>query len=157
MSVELDIQYAVADQQSVPDPQQLTIWAEKAVQNSADVQISLRIVDEAESQMLNAEYRGKDRPTNVLSFPMEVPEEVGENLLGDLVICDAVVKREAVEQHKTAEAHWAHMVIHGVLHLQGYDHITDDQAEEMETLEIKYLEELGFDNPYIPEHERPNE
>ncbi|MDH5471532.1 MAG: rRNA maturation RNase YbeY [Gammaproteobacteria bacterium] len=152
MSVELDVQYVV-DRKGIPDPEQLNLWAAKAIQGKDPVHIGIRIVDEVESQSLNHEYRGKDKPTNVLSFPMELPEELGETILGDLVICAPVVEKEAAEQYKSSEAHWAHMVIHGVLHLQGFDHISDEQAEEMETLEIKYLEELGYKNPYISIHE----
>jgi len=156
MPVDLDIQYAVSDQSLLPDEKQLITWVEKVLQGDA-AHLGVRIVDEAESQNLNFEYRGKDKPTNVLSFPMSLPEEIGDDFLGDLVVCASIVAREAEEQHKTTEAHWAHMVIHGVLHLLGYDHVSDDQAEVMESLEVKYLEELGFENPYILKHERPNE
>lgn len=149
MSVELDVQYAVPDQQQLPDQAQLKMWAEKALQTDSPVQLSIRVVDEDESQALNHEYRGKDKPTNVLSFPMDMPDAMEEKILGDLVICAPVVEKEAGEQNKDVLAHWAHMVIHGVLHLQGFDHIEDRQAEVMETLEIKYLEELGYANPYI--------
>ena len=149
MPVELDVQYAVTDRALLPDQAQLQTWVEKALQNNTAVQVGIRIVDETESQSLNREYRGKDKPTNVLSFPMELPEEIEETILGDLVICASVVAKEAEQQHKNPEAHWAHMVIHGVLHLQGYDHLTDEQANVMETLEIQYLEELGYSNPYI--------
>lgn len=156
MPVELDVQYAATCQNTIPDQEQLQAWVNKALQIRSPVQMSIRIVDEDESQSLNHEYRGKDKPTNVLSFPMEMPIDAEERILGDLVICASIVEKEAAEQHKTAEAHWAHMVIHGVLHLQGFDHMTDEQAEEMEALEIKHLEELGFRNPYISINERPN-
>jgi len=122
--------------------------------------VSLRIVSANESQQLNNDYRGKNRPTNVLSFPMQLDtpipsdQEAGEEyrmpgpFLGDLAICAEVVAREARQQHKTAVAHWAHMLVHGMLHLQGYDHIQDDEAEQMEQLEIRILQQLGFANPY---------
>ncbi|MEY0159662.1 rRNA maturation RNase YbeY, partial [Providencia manganoxydans] len=106
-------------------------------------EVTIRIVDEAESHELNLTYRGKDRPTNVLSFPFEAPPEVELPLLGDLIICRQVVEKEADEQNKTVEEHWAHMVIHGCLHLLGYDHIEDDEAEEMEGLETEILQKLG--------------
>ena len=111
-------------------------------------EITIRIVDEMESQHLNHEYRGKDKPTNVLSFPFDAPPGVELELLGDLVICRQVVEREAKEQEKDLFAHWAHMVVHGSLHLLGYDHIQDDEAEEMEAIEISVLNALGFENPY---------
>jgi len=147
MTVELDVDY---QQSSVglPDEKMLQQWTEVALLQQSDAQLGIRIVDEAESQMLNRDYRGKDRPTNVLSFPMELPEELELPLLGDLVICAPVVAREAEEQAKSLQAHWAHMVIHGVLHLQGYDHIVADEAQEMEALEIRLLQQLGFSNPY---------
>lgn len=105
-------------------------------------ELTIRIVDESESRMLNRDYRGKDKSTNVLSFAGE-----GE-VLGDLVICAPVVEREAREQHKTLRAHWAHMVVHGCLHLRGYDHEHDTDAQKMEAREIRILRQLGFDNPY---------
>jgi len=107
--------------------------------------ICIRIVDEAESAMLNQQYRQKSGPTNVLAFPVDV-NELG--LLGDLAICAAVVKQEALAQGKTFVAHFSHMVVHGTLHLLGFDHQTDRQALEMESLEIKFLQQLGFANPY---------
>ncbi|MFW2373451.1 MAG: rRNA maturation RNase YbeY [Gammaproteobacteria bacterium] len=147
MTVELDVDYQIP-QQGLPDVKMLQQWAEVALPGQADAQLGIRIVDETESQMLNRDYRGKDRPTNVLSFPMELPEQLELPMLGDLVICAPVVAREADEQNKSLQAHWAHMVIHGVLHLQGYDHIVDDEAEQMEALEIRLLQQLGFSNPY---------
>ena len=149
MPVELDVQYVILDDESLPAYEQLSLWASKALQGDSLAHIGVRIVDEDESQNLNHQYRGKNKPTNVLSFPMELPEDIEESILGDLVICAPLVKAGAVEQNKSSEEHWAHMVIHGVLHLQGFDHLTDEQAGEMETLEIKYLEELGYKNPYI--------
>lgn len=115
--------------------------------------ISIRLVDDQESHQLNLHYRQKDKPTNVLSFPSELPEEILNMLdsmpLGDLVICVPVVLSEAAEQQKTPEAHLAHLVVHGTLHLMGYDHETSEQdAEDMEALEIEIMQQLGFDNPY---------
>ena len=105
----------------------------------------MRLVGIDEGRALNRDWRGRDYATNVLSFPMQEP-----GYLGDIVICAAVVAREAVEQHKSARAHWAHMVVHGVLHLLGHDHVVDAEAERMEALERKLLLRLGFPDPYRP-------
>lgn len=148
--LEVDIQQACkAD--GLPDDEQLTRWANAGWRGESASEVTLRIVDEDESAELNGQYRQKDYPTNVLSFPFEQPEGIEVPLAGDLVICAGVVAREAQEQHKTLDAHWAHMVIHGMLHLQGYDHIDDREAEEMEALEVRLLAELGFSNPYLAE------
>lgn len=146
MSLELDIQRQV-ESDNLPSDEQFQQWAELALQQSQG-QVAIRIVDENESQQLNKIYRHKDKPTNVLSFEMELPDELGLPLQGDLVICAPVVEREAMEQNKALHNHWAHMVIHGMLHLQGYDHLDDQQAEEMESLEITLLQQLGMANPY---------
>ena len=118
-----------------------------------DCEIGIACVDNDESHKLNLEYRQKDKPTNVLSFPSDIPEEVLPLLdawpMGDLVICIPVVLQEAIDQSKTPIEHFTHMLVHGVLHLMGYDHETSEaDAEEMEALEIKILAKLGFDNPY---------
>ena len=115
---------------------------------NSEAEITLRVVDSLESQSLNHHYRGKDKPTNVLSFPFTNPAPIPLPLLGDLVICQAVVIQEAEEQGKSVQAHWAHMVVHGLLHLLGYDHIEDADAEIMETLECKILAKLGYPDPY---------
>lgn len=147
MAVNLDVEYEVEDGY-LPSPEDLQVWTNLALQKDIVAQLSVRIVNEAESQAINKQYRGKDKPTNVLSFPLEMPEDIGMYMLGDLLICAPVVEREALEQHKPIKAHWAHMVIHGMLHLQGYDHISDNEANEMESLEIQLLQQLGYDNPY---------
>ena len=148
----IDLQIACEQESGLPIAEQIEQWATAAVQPQSDeVEMTVRIVDEAESHALNLNYRGKDRPTNVLSFPFECPDEVELPLLGDLVICRQVVEREAQEQDKSVMAHWAHMVVHGSLHLLGYDHIEDDEAEEMESLETQIMTGLGFADPYLSE------
>ena len=148
----IDLQIACEQESGLPTAEQIEQWATAAVQPQSDeVEMTVRIVDEAESHELNLNYRGKDRPTNVLSFPFECPDEVELPLLGDLVICRQVVEREAQEQDKPVMAHWAHMVVHGSLHLLGYDHIDDDEAEEMESLETQIMTGLGFADPYLSE------
>ncbi len=154
--IELDLQQATQGQ--TPDESAFRQWCALALrQRSADSELTIRLVDEPEARALNRDYRGKDYPTNVLSFPADLPEGPdGEPLLdipllGDLVICVAVVEREAAEQHKALEAHWAHLVIHGCLHLLGYDHLEDEEAEEMESLERQLLAELGHPDPYADE------
>ena len=148
----IDLQMACEQESGLPTAEQIEQWATAAVQPQSDeVEMTVRIVDEAESHALNLNYRGKDRPTNVLSFPFECPDEVELPLLGDLVICRQVVEREAQEQDKPVIAHWAHMVVHGSLHLLGYDHIEDDEAEEMESLETQIMTGLGFADPYLSE------
>ena len=151
-SIFVDLQISTENIEGLPTEEQIVQWATAAVQPEGDeVEMTVRIVDEAESHELNLTYRGKDRPTNVLSFPFECPDEVELPLLGDLVICRQVVEREAAEQEKPLMAHWAHMVVHGSLHLLGYDHIEDDEAEEMESLETQIMQGLGFDDPYLAE------
>ena len=151
-SIFVDLQIATENIDGLPTEEQIVQWATAAVQPEGDeVEMTVRIVDESESHDLNLTYRGKDRPTNVLSFPFECPDEVELPLLGDLVICRQVVEREAAEQEKPLMSHWAHMVVHGSLHLLGYDHIEDNEAEEMESLETQIMQGLGFDDPYLAE------
>ena len=132
----------------VPEPGLLEKWASAAYLNEKPAVASLLVTSSAEIQQLNKQYRDKDKATNVLSFPMQSPEEVDMQLLGDIVLCAAVIKQEAIQQSKTERSHWAHMVVHGMLHLQGYDHVENNDAEEMERLEVDILKKLGFDNPY---------
>lgn len=120
------------------------------LQDSVDTELTLRIVDEAESQQLNSTFRHKNKPTNVLAFPYEQAD-----YLGDLVVCAGIVAKEAKSQGKNNLAHWAHLLVHGTLHLQGYDHLVDSERQAMETLEIAILKKLHFPNPY--EEERKNE
>ena len=114
-------------------------------------ELSIHITDNDEAAAINLTYRAKAGPTNVLSFPSDVPTETGSGLLGDLVICAPLVQLEAAQQHKSEEAHWAHLVIHGVLHLLGHDHQIPAEAAQMEALEIDLLRHLGFPDPYDPE------
>ena len=149
MSVILDLQLACADTANLPSEADFQRWLDAAVLPfQEEAEVTVRLVDEAESNQLNLTYRGKDKPTNVLSFPFECPPGVELPLLGDLIICRQVVEREASEQNKPLLAHWAHMVVHGSLHLLGYDHIDDEEAEEMEALEVEFMQALGYDNPY---------
>ncbi|GGQ17874.1 rRNA maturation RNase YbeY [Shewanella litoralis] len=146
--LDLDLQIAV-NNSTIPTQAEFKTWVRTAIgQTMPEVELTIRVVEIAESQQLNLTYRGKDKPTNVLSFPFEAPPEVELPLLGDLVICAKVVEQEATEQNKPLNAHWAHMVIHGCLHLLGYDHIIDEEADEMESLETQLVEGLGFSDPY---------
>lgn len=150
MSTNLDLQLA-SEADALPQQQDIQTWLD-AVLDEVQLpqgEITVRIVDETESRELNHQYRGKDYPTNVLSFPFEAPPGVELDLLGDLVICAPVVVREAAEQHKPLLHHWAHMCVHGTLHLLGFDHIDDNDAEEMENLEIRILAKLAIDDPYL--------
>ncbi|MFQ2013644.1 rRNA maturation RNase YbeY [Aeromonas veronii] len=154
MSVTLDLQLASASTDGLPAEAQLQGWLDGTILGfQQEAEVTVRIVDEAESNELNLTYRGKDKPTNVLSFPFEAPPGLELPLLGDLVICRQVVEREAEEQGKPLMAHWAHMVVHGSLHLLGYDHIEDEEAEEMEALERDIMQELGFADPYLNDEE----
>ncbi|MFZ1830644.1 MAG: rRNA maturation RNase YbeY [Candidatus Competibacteraceae bacterium] len=157
MTLELDLQIALA-MPGLPDEPHFRRWAEAALTGAGyeqDAELTLRIVNEAESTALNEAYRHKQGPTNVLSFPFAAPPEVGGSpLLGDIVICAPVVLREAISQDKPAEAHWAHLVAHGVLHLLGYDH-DEIQAAAMESLEIRILTDLGYADPYGDIQDRP--
>ena len=150
MSIELDIQRAssASDQ---PDDDSFIRWVGLALGTGTDRELTIRLVDADEGRQLNHTYRGRDYATNVLSFPFEAPAGITVPLAGDLVICAPVVEKEAMEQEKTLVAHWAHMVVHGMLHLQGFDHIEDEDAEVMEALEIRLLAQLGFGNPYEAE------
>jgi probable rRNA maturation factor len=158
MSVQVDLQMAVANapQWNVPNAEVIQAWASAAVKqvepNPSERQMTVRIVDVDEITQLNEQYRQKTGATNVLSFPFElppgVPAEACDSTLGDLVVCAAVVAQEAEAQHKSVEAHWAHMIVHGTLHLLGYDHLTDDEAQQMESEEIAVLNNFGYDNPY---------
>ena len=157
----LDLQVA-CDADNLPDEEDFKQWLATAfaieseqygrTKNLAQpFEITVRIVEPEESQALNNDYRGKNKPTNVLSFPFEMPEGIEGlelSILGDLVICADVVAEEAAQQKKTLGSHWAHMVVHGGLHLLGYDHIKEFEAQEMEALEVDILAQLGVEDPY---------
>ena len=144
----IDIQ-RIFDSPNQPTDTQLELWVNTVLAKAEEeLELTIRIVDETESAQLNETYRHKNGATNILSFPFEVPDGIELNLLGDLVICAPVLEREAAEQNKPLYNHWAHIVIHGTLHLLGYDHIDDADAEEMESKEIELLQTLSIPNPY---------
>ncbi|GKX60544.1 rRNA maturation RNase YbeY [Leminorella grimontii] len=150
--VILDLQLACESQNGLPAEADVQRWLDAAVLPfQAEAEVTVRLVDSEESHELNHTYRGMDKPTNVLSFPFEAPPGMEMPLLGDLVICRQVVEKEAQEQNKILTAHWAHMVVHGSLHLLGYDHIDDDDAQEMESLETEIMQSLGYPDPYASE------
>jgi len=132
----------------VPCNQQFELWATVALQGRGEAELLIRLVEKNESRQLNARYRNRDKPTNVLSFPADLPQEIDLPLLGDVVICAPLVAQEAEEQNKSSLSHWAHLTIHGTLHLLGYDHQTEQEAAEMESLETCLLQSIGFPDPY---------
>lgn len=149
MTITLDLQIACQNN-NLPTEQQFQLWVNTVLTPyNKNFELTIRLVDKKESQQLNLQYRNKDKPTNVLSFPFELPEGIELDLLGDLIICTEVVAQEAKQQNKADFDHWAHLVIHGCLHLLGYDHITEEEADEMESLEIELLKGLNINNPYI--------
>ncbi|MDH3645606.1 MAG: rRNA maturation RNase YbeY [Gammaproteobacteria bacterium] len=148
MSHCIDVQYASAVS-SVPAVESIRQWSVAALAAAPhDTELTVRIVDEQEISHLNQRFRDQEGVTNVLAFPADVPSEAGLNLLGDVIICAPVVIAEARAQGKLAEAHWAHLVVHGILHLQGFDHQNEAQAAKMETCEVDILVRLGYSNPY---------
>ena len=149
MTLIVDIQMASASEEA-PDPQSIERWVSAALNNQRDsTELSIRIVDTEEGKALNEQFRGSTGATNVLSFPFENESPEPLPLIGDIVICAPVVLKEANEQNKTLNAHWAHMIIHGVLHLLGYDHQNKTEATAMESLETKIMQSLGFPPPYL--------
>ena len=147
MSIDLDLQLA-GEWDRLPVPGDFEGWVSAALRERQEAELTVRIVGRKESRDLNSRYRGKDYPTNVLSFPAELPEGIDLPLLGDIVICAPLVAEEAARQGKSLSDHWAHLVVHGVLHLLGYDHVKDGEALEMEALETTILAGLGIDDPY---------
>lgn len=157
--VDLDVQIA-SGAANLPDADDLLLWVSTALQGQKDMaSLTIRLVDDPESQQLNNDYRGKDSPTNVLSFPFDAPPGVDDPeilaLLGDLIICAPVVAREAADQGKPVQHHWAHMVVHGTLHLLGHDHIEQADAEIMESLERTILARLDIADPYWLDNHLP--
>lgn len=150
MSIQLDIQMAIGEEDAEPPSiTQMQRWVELALKDRMrEAEMTIRIVSETEITELNQQYRKKPGPTNILSFPFESAIELETPLLGDLVICASIVEEEAKQQNKSSQAHWAHMIIHGTLHLLGYDHLSESDANEMESEEIHLLQQLGFSNPY---------
>jgi len=148
MELEIDLQNA-ASGAAAPETAEFRRWAEAALRGRREqAELSIRVVDEAEGRALNHQYRQRDYATNVLSFPADLPSGLELPLLGDLVLCAPVVAREAAEQNKPEPAHWAHLTVHGILHLLGYDHMETAEAEAMEALETEILARLGFPDPY---------
>jgi len=147
MTIELQVQRATRNE-DLPSDSQFERWVRAALGDRAEAVLTIRIVDREESRQLNANYRGKDAATNVLSFPADLPVEIDLPLLGDIVMCAPVVAAEAEAQGKSAAAHWAHLTVHGVLHLLGHDHQQPAEAARMESLEISLLDSLGIANPY---------
>lgn len=152
MRIDVDVE-SVSTSDSIPDQASFERWVSSALEGrQGSYSLAIRIIDEEEMQHFNAGYRQKNYPTNVLSFPAELPsglpEELRDSTLGDLLICAPVVKREAHEQHRSETDHWAHLTVHGVLHLLGHDHEEPAEAMEMESLEIAILAKLGISDPY---------
>jgi probable rRNA maturation factor len=147
MAVDLDLQRA-GDFADAPSAADFEAWVASALPSTGDAELTIRLVGREESRKLNRTYRDKDRETNVLSFPAELPEGVDVPLLGDIVICAPLVEQEAREQGKALRDHWAHLTLHGLLHLLGYDHVEEREAEEMEALETGLLAGLGIADPY---------
>ena len=148
MTIILDIQSA-STSEDAPDEQSIKRWVGAVIDsNQGDTELSVRIVDEPEGKLLNETYRGASGATNVLSFPFENQTPEALPLIGDIVVCAPIVQREAKQQNKDLNAHWAHMIIHGVLHLLGYDHQDDAEAAIMEALETEIMQKLGFPPPY---------
>jgi probable rRNA maturation factor len=147
MTTDLDVQ-RVTEFGPLPADREFRLWVGVALREREAAVLTIRLVDREESRALNSRYRGKDEPTNVLSFPADLPDEISLPLLGDIVMCAPLVAEQAAAQGKAVDAHWAHLTIHGVLHLLGFDHQLQEQAEAMEALEIGLLESLGISNPY---------
>jgi probable rRNA maturation factor len=149
MKINLSVQVATSAK-DVPSRASLIAWTRAALKGvrRQSISVTLRVVTSGESKKLNSTYRDKHKPTNVLSFPFETLPGTRSDLLGDVVICAEVVRREAREQGKEMRAHWAHMVVHGIMHLRGYDHQRSEDAAVMEARETRVLKALGFPNPY---------
>lgn len=153
MNPQIDLQIACEDSRPVND-ENLKAWVQMTLdEHQSAAELTLRLVDIEEITDLNTSYRKKNKATNVLAFPSNLPEvvELDYPFLGDIIICPKVLLEESREQNTPLDAHWAHIVIHGVLHLLGYDHIEEDDSKIMQAMEIKLLSKLGFENPYREE------
>ncbi len=154
MKLNLDLQNPT-EESAIPEESKIHDWIVATLSflnwQASSAEITVRVVGKQEIQLLNKTYRNKDKTTNILSFPFEAPEYIESDLLGDLVICHEVLVEETKQQNKVLQNHWTHMVIHGILHLLGFDHIEDSEANEMESIEIKLLEKFNIDNPYFSE------
>lgn len=150
MTIELDLQIATSFV-PLPTRKDFLCWLRPAMCERASAELTIRLVDFEESRRLNARYRGMDKPTNVLSFPADLPDEIELPLLGDIVICAPLVAREAAARPMRSEDHWAHLTIHGLLHLLGHDHQDAEEAQKMEALEASLLRQLGIADPYVGE------
>ncbi|KEY91726.1 putative rRNA maturation factor [Candidatus Photodesmus blepharus] len=152
MTIKLNLQFSTKDKNNLPSKKNIHRWLTLSLMRfQKQAEVTVRIVDKKESQQLNYKYRKKNKPTNVLSFPFISPVNMKLNLLGDLIICRQIVEQEAIKQNKPLIEHWAHMIIHGSLHLLGYDHIEKNEADEMESLEIEIMQNMGYKDPYFLE------
>ena len=148
---QVEIQWQPDLMAACPQESQIRLWACAAI-DDISAQVTIRVVDSSEIQASNNQWRGIDKPTNVLSFPADFPTETGIKYLGDLLVCAEVLERERIEQQKPSADHWGHIIVHGVLHLQGYDHENDRDAEQMEQREREILATLGIPDPYAGEN-----
>lgn len=149
VTLHLDVQWGCSQMSEFPSESELFRWARAAITESTrPSEVTIRIVGRSEMKKANYAWRQKNRATNVLSFPADFPEEAGINYLGDILICADILREECVEQGKSLYAHWAHIVVHGMLHLQGFDHVAELHAAEMEALEVEILASLDYNNPY---------
>ena len=157
MKHKINFQVAV-DTTATPSKKDIQQWAKTVLEDRQieKAELSISIVSSDEIQQLNNDYRKKDKPTNVLSFPSDIPDFIPQDIpeLGDIFLCHDVIAKEASEQNKPLIAHYTHLVIHGVLHLLGYDHVEDAEADAMEAIEIKIMHNLGYPNPY--QHHQEN-
>ena len=149
MTVQVEVIYSISRKDN-PSEESFKKWVKAAMgERKKSGSVVINIIDEVEMTTLNNTYRKKNKPTNVLSFPSQLPEPFRGDELGDIAICASVVEREAIEQKKEPTAHWAHMVVHGVLHLLGYDHESEEDAIKMERIETDILNEMGFKDPFL--------
>ena len=146
MTIEVEVQRETSIS-SLPSDQQFEQWATAVLRSHGEAELVIRLVDQEESRRLNEQFANRNKPTNVLSFPAGLPPSIGLPLLGDIVICAPLVEREAEDQNKTILAHWAHLTIHGILHLLGHDHQSEDEAADMEALETGLVQSFGFPDP----------